>query len=133
MNELVFDTTLSVGIEEVDDDHRKLVNLFNLLNQAVAKEESTEYIAALLDELISCTVWHFKHEERLMLKHGYDGLAEHRAEHNELIETAQALQTKFQQQGQTITADDIAFLENWLTGHILGADMDLGAYLGGVM
>ena len=130
MKELVWDNTLSVQVKEIDEDHRRLVDLFNILNRSVDKGESTDYIEAVLEELISCTVWHFRHEERLMLKYGYAGLAEHRTEHQDLIESARELQQKFLKDGKKVSSEDIEFLEHWLTGHILGADMQLGSYLG---
>ncbi|WP_293649655.1 bacteriohemerythrin [Thiolapillus sp.] len=133
MKDLIWDNTLSVQIQEIDEDHRRLVDLFNLLNHAVEDGEKKDYIDAILEELISCTVWHFRHEERLMLKYAYDGYSEHRKEHEELIESIKALQQERKKEGISVTQDDIEFLEHWLTGHILGADMDLGAYLSEVM
>ena len=129
MKDLLWDKTLSVDVPEIDEDHRRLVDLFNILNHAVAEGEAREYTEAVMEELISCTVWHFRHEERLMLKYGYDGLAAHKAEHQELIATAKALQQKLLQEGKPVVGDDLQFLEHWLTGHILGVDKDLGAYL----
>ena len=126
MKDLIWDEALSVQVQEIDDDHRRLVDLFNMLNHSVTDNEAPDYINALLEELITCTAWHFRHEERLMVKYGYQGLDEHRAEHNELIASARAIQ----QQGQPVSFQDIEFLEHWLTGHILGADMELGSYLG---
>ena len=133
MKDLIWDNTRSVQIQEIDADHQKLVDLFNMPNHSVEEGDSPDYVKAVLEELISCTVWHFKHEERLMVKHHYSGFEAHQKEHNALIESAWALQQKFQQENQTVSSDDIRFLENWLTGHILGTDMDLGAYLGEVM
>ncbi|WP_456405957.1 bacteriohemerythrin [Thiolapillus sp.] len=133
MKDLIWDNTLSVQIQEIDDDHRKLIDLFNLLNHAVEEGDSADYIHALLEELINCTVWHFSHEERLMLKYAYDGLAEHKQEHQELIRSIKALQQQLLNEGKTVSLDDLEFLEHWLTGHILGTDMDLGAYLGEAM
>jgi hemerythrin len=133
VKELVWDNTLSVQVNEIDEDHRRLVDLFNILNHSVAEGDSTEYIEAVLEELISCTVWHFRHEERLMLKYGYEDHAEHRTEHQDLIESVRDLQQKFLREGKKVSSDDIEFLEHWLTGHILGADMKLGSYLGEVM
>ena len=95
--------------------------------------DAANYIEAVLEELICCTVWHFSHEERLMLKYGYKGLVEHKTEHQELIESARAVQQKFLQEGKPVSNEDIQFLEHWLTGHILSADMELGSYLGEVM
>ena len=86
MKEIVWDKSLSVGVDEVDEDHRRLVDLYNLLSHAVKEGESPDYIDALLEELISCTVWHFRHEERLMLKYEYDAFEDHKAEHRDLIE-----------------------------------------------
>ncbi len=133
MKDLVWDNTLSVQIQEIDEDHRRLVDLFNLLCHSVVEGETPNYIQALMDELINCTIWHFSHEERLMLKHGYEGLAEHRKEHRELIDSIKALQRRSLQESKPFSSKDIKFLEQWLTGHILGADMELGEYLGRVM
>lgn len=129
MKDLVLDKLLSVSVEEIDDDHRRLVSLFNILNHAVAEGEPPEYLAAVLEELINCTVWHFSHEERLMLRYGYQGMAEHKADHAGLIESARELQEKILQSGAHVADQDIVYLERWLTEHILTADMKLGEYL----
>ena len=129
MKDIVWDKTLSVDVPEIDEDHRRLVDLFNILNRSVEQGDSADYIEAVMEELIACTVWHFRHEERLMLKHAYPGGGEHKAEHEELIASAKALQQKLLHEGRTVVGEDLQFLEHWLTGHILGTDKDLGAYL----
>jgi hemerythrin len=133
MKDLIWGETLSVEVEEIDADHRRLVELFNILNHAVEERDATEYVEAVLEELISCTVWHFRHEERLMVKYAYAGSGEHKAEHRDLIESAKALQQKYLQEGKQLSNKDIEFLEHWLTGHILSADKELGGYLAAVM
>jgi len=133
VKDLVWDNVLSVGVNEIDEDHRKLVHIFNILNHAITDKDSKEYLASTLEELINCTVWHFSHEERLMLKHRYPELAEHRAEHQELIKSAQELQREILQSDQAFTDEHLQFLERWLTEHILTADGRLGAYLSHVM
>jgi len=133
MKDLIWDKTLSVEVKEIDEDHRKLLELFNILNHAVVEGDATNYIEAVLDELISFTAAHFRHEERLMLKYGYKNIAEHKTEHQQLIESARTLQHQFLQGGKSLSVGDIEFLERWLTGHIFGTDMDLGAYLVRVM
>lgn len=133
VKELVWGDVLSVEIDEIDEDHRRLVDLFNTLNHSVADGDAPEYLAAVLEELINCTVWHFSHEERLMLKYGYEEYAEHRAEHQALIESVKALQEKVGQANNRIAEEELEYLERWLTGHILTDDMKLGAYLSEVM
>ncbi len=133
MKQLKWDETLSVQIQEIDDDHRKLLNLFNILNESIKKGETEEYISAILDELLCCTIWHFKHEERLMLQYSYGALDAHKKEHQELIDSAAKLKSKYEQQGYYLSDEDIKFLEHWLTGHILGSDMEMSEYLCEVM
>ena len=133
MKDLVWSDILSVGSDEIDDDHRKLVNLFNLLNHAVTEGDDSDYLEAVLEELINCTAWHFSHEERLMMKYGYEGLADHKLEHQELIKSAREIQQQILQAGNAVADEDIEFLERWLTEHILTTDMRLGAFLAQVM
>jgi len=133
MRELAWDKTLSVAVDEIDEDHRRLVDLLNIFSRAVEENESHEYREAVLDELIACTVWHFRHEERLMLKYDYPGFAGHKAEHDDLIESATAFQEKYLENGGKMNEEDFDYLEQWLTGHILVVDMKLGEWLVGVM
>ena len=133
MKEIVWGEILSVGVDEIDEDHRKLVNIFNILNHAVMEGGSLDYLAAVLEELVHCTVWHFSHEERLMLEYGYEDMEEHKAIHRELVDSVRELQQRILQADKTIADEDIEFLEHWLTEHILTDDMRLGSYLSQVM
>ena len=133
MKDIVWGKVLSVEVDEIDEDHRKLVDIFNILNHSLEEGESPDYVAAVLDELINCTVWHFSHEERLMLKYDYKDIDGHKAMHQELIERAKDLQRKILESDNAIADEDVEFLERWLTEHILTDDMRLGAYLSQVM
>ena len=64
-----------------------------------------------------------------MIKYNYDGYIEHRDEHQDLIDSARVLQQKCIEEERIIAVEEIEFLERWLTGHILGIDMDLGSFL----
>jgi len=130
VKDLVWDhNILSIGVDEIDEDHQRLLDLFNILNHSVTEGAEIEYLAAVLDELINCTIWHFSHEERLMLKYDYENIEEHKQEHQELVESVRELQVKILQAGRLVNEDDLIFLERWLTEHILSTDMKLGTYL----
>ena len=133
MKNITWDETLSVEVDEIDEDHRRLVDLFNILSHSVAEGDSADYIEAVLEELISCTIWHFRHEERLMLLYKYEDFARHKTEHQELIDSAKELQKKFHKENKLLTNEDVEYLADWLTGHIMGQDMRLGFYLMKVM
>ena len=129
MRDITWGKDLSVEFDEIDEDHHKLISIFNILNHAVTEGEPPDYLAAVLEELVNCSVWHFSHEERLMLKYGYEGMEEHKAIHRELIKSVRELEQRILEADKNMTDDDIEFLEIWLTEHILTEDMRLGAYL----
>jgi len=133
VKDIVWGQVLSVEVDEIDEDHRKLLDIFNILNHSLIDGESPDYLTAVLEELINCTIWHFSHEERLMLKYGYNEIEEHKAMHQELIKNAKELQHKILQADKPIADEDVVFLERWLIEHILTDDMRLGAYLSQVM
>lgn len=133
VKDLVWSNTLSIYVPEVDEDHRRLVDLFNLFMHAVADGKGPDYQEAVLEELIACTAWHFRHEERLMVRYAYPDLDAHRDEHQELLEGVDELRQKFVDAGRQATSEDIEFLEHWLVAHILATDMKLGDFLVGAM
>lgn len=133
MQTIKWGESLSVGVEEIDDDHRRLVDLFNMLSQAVAKQESPQYVDALFEELVSFTESHFRHEERLMVRHDYDALDDHKDEHLDLIDLIRDLQRRFHEARHHLTTENIDYLKTWLTAHIAGQDMRLGNFLAQVI
>lgn len=133
MKNLEWSELMSVDVDEIDEDHRALLQLFNLLNRALEDAEPLEYQSAVLQELLDYAAWHFSHEERLMLKYGYADIEEHRAAHWDLAHRAREFQQRFLQSSSGMQADDFAFLERWLTEHILTDDKKLGAFLCRVM
>ena len=50
MKDIVWDWVLSVDCPEIDEDHKKLTNIFNILNHEVSECESHEYLAAVMEE-----------------------------------------------------------------------------------
>ena len=133
MREIKWGKILSIGVDEIDEDHRKLITIFNILNHALTEGESPEYLVAILEELINCTVWHFSHEERLMLKYAYKEMQQHKETHQKLLASAKELKQKILQSDKAIEDEDVEFLERWLTEHIFTDDMRLGEYLSQVM
>ena len=68
-----------------------------------------------------------------MLLYKYEAYKEHKAEHDDLIDSVKELQKKFYKENKLLTNEDVEYLDTWLTEHILGHDMKLGFYLMKVM
>jgi hemerythrin len=60
---------LSVGVPQIDDQHKKLIELVNRLNEAMIAGHGRDLIGSTLSELVKYTQYHFACEERLMSTH----------------------------------------------------------------
>ncbi|MBF0610168.1 MAG: hemerythrin family protein, partial [Magnetococcales bacterium] len=96
---------------------------------AINENREREVVGRVLDEMLSYTSWHFRHEERLMQTYRYEGFTNHKNEHAELIGHASNLRRQFHEEGAGITQEVIDFLKKWLTHHILETDMHMGHFL----
>ena len=119
----------SVGIAEIDQQHKKLIDLINQLDAAMAKGQGKEILGKILGDLINYCASHFATEERLFDQYGYPDTDEHKAKHRKMTEKVLSLQNQFQQGKITITFDVMDFLRKWLDKHILGTDKKYGPYL----
>jgi len=64
---------LSVNIQSIDEQHKKLVALVNNLNDAMSSGKGQLIMGKILDDLVAYTKTHFATEERLMTTHTYPG------------------------------------------------------------
>ncbi|MDR3412906.1 MAG: bacteriohemerythrin [Formivibrio sp.] len=115
----------TVGHELIDADHRALINHLNLLYAAVAANAGIEEQSRLLEALITSTETHFKHEEALMSKMGFEGLAKHKAEHDMLLDEVRELQVRFNSGSITLTDSWFDYLSEWLNFHTVTTDKKL--------
>ena len=57
------DTTLSVGIESIDNQHRIIIECINELSNSIRESDSAMLLEKQFDKLISYTKYHFANEE----------------------------------------------------------------------
>jgi len=76
----------SVGIEAVDYEHRELIDLINRLHAEFSAKGLSASVEAFFGDLLKAISAHFALEERFMREHNYDQLAQHKADHERLID-----------------------------------------------
>ncbi|MDX1709857.1 MAG: bacteriohemerythrin [Rhodovibrionaceae bacterium] len=74
------------GIAEIDHEHRQLISLINQLDEELGREASQERIEMFLGEVLAKISAHFALEEANMRRFGYERYAEHKAEHERLLD-----------------------------------------------
>jgi len=120
----------SVKVEEVDDDHKRLVNMVNELHDLFGQGAvDKDGLLDLLEKLLSYTSWHFRHEERLMQNYSDPELFNHKKEHEDLEKQATELYEKLLGGDDSVPAMLLPFLKDWLINHIAGTDKQMGHFL----
>lgn len=114
--------SLSVGIAEIDVQHKQLVAQINQLHDAMLAGKGKDAVAPVLRELGRYVGTHFACEEKYMQQFKYPKFPEHKAQHVELTNKAKDLITKFEAGQVALSTDLMNFLRDWLSNHIKGTD-----------
>jgi hemerythrin len=129
MGLITWNTYYSVNIKEIDEQHKKLIDLINRMYDAMKARKGKEVMGDVLTELVGYTAYHFSTEERLFLQSEYPEQDDHKISHDELTRKARALKNAFDQGSDPVTMDVMLFLSNWLNIHILEVDKKYSPYL----
>lgn len=120
---------LSVGIQEIDEQHKILVNLLNQLHDAIVHHHGGEATHQILSKLLEYTHIHFAVEESLLRILGYPDYEEHKHHHELLLNEVQKLIAKMQGGKKSISFELLHFLKMWLTKHIMEEDKEYTSFL----
>lgn len=113
----------ATGIARIDQDHQRLVELINRVEDAIRNRYSSAAVAAIFEELEEYASEHFGREERLMADSGYDGLDAHIASHRLFVGQLETLEAAIVASGDEVALDGLfEFLSTWLVSHILRED-----------
>ncbi len=120
---------LSVNVQQVDSQHKKLVELLNNFHDSMKLGKGKEAMGKTFSALLDYTVYHFGTEEDLFKKYGYPSSATHKKEHEALTKQVLELSERFSRGEPVVSAETMTFLKNWLNDHILGSDKKYGPFL----
>lgn len=127
MARIDWNASLSVGVESVDEQHKKLIALINRLDDVVAAGKERETLAQVFKEVIHYTGYHFSTEERFMEQTRFAGTVAHKTEHQRFVDKVFALHRDFIAGKVMITMEITSFLKDWVAGHIQGTDKKYSA------
>lgn len=112
---------LKVGIEEIDEQHRWLVEQTNILHDALARDSEAGILGEILECLVDYTMNHFIVEEELFSRLGYPEGEAHKAQHDRFCSRVMDLLQRHEA-GETVGLQALELLKNWLVHHILTVD-----------
>jgi diguanylate cyclase (GGDEF)-like protein/hemerythrin-like metal-binding protein len=127
MAELVWDQGMSVGIESLDNDHKKLISILAQLMSAKNENTQQNNISDLFQQLEFYCQSHFTREEALLTNIGYQQLDDHKQSHRQFIAKIPQLKEQWfadVSEPEIVKDQIILFLQQWLIKHILEEDLD---------
>jgi len=113
----------------IDEDHRQLVELVNMLHTATSEGRGIEVIDDVLHKVIDYTLGHLRREEALLESIQYPKLEQHKRQHQQFADELTALQRKFEAGSITVAAQLSLVLREWLSLHIRRSDKEMLPYL----
>ncbi len=123
MSCIVWDESFSVHVKEIDEQHKRWIDIINGLHDSLMKGEGYEEITGKsLRAMEEYGAFHFAFEEQYMAGIGYSNLASHKNEHDEFLKKIRQY-VRDEAQGKIILNTDIMkMLKGWLVNHILQCD-----------
>lgn len=130
--QFTWDTSMSVGDDKLDNQHKHLLEQVNSLLEALAGGKNNliviEQALGFFDRYVE---EHFTDEERYMEEHQYPHLEEHRALHAKFIERYMQMKERIYTFASVdeMLIDLEVHLGRWWIDHIGGADKDYAVHI----
>jgi hemerythrin-like metal-binding protein len=125
----MWNSSCTVGVQAMDDQHGILMDALNELRVALLKGTDCRAIREMLTQVNELMRLHVESEERLLALHGFPGLAAHRAEHQKLLGRLAQFDIRFEQRQTAQVYELVEYLRKWFTTHTGVAGQKYGPWL----
>jgi hemerythrin len=114
---------LSVKIGEIDNQHKRLIEMINELHAAMKEGKAREALGAILNGLMEYAATHFSTEEKYFDQFNYINSGSHKREHQGFTNKVQEFKAGFDKGKMMLSMEVMDFLKDWLVKHIQKIDM----------
>lgn len=129
MAEIKWSKELSVGVEMIDDQHKKLIGIVNTLLTAIEQDQDKEILNDIFIQLREYTVFHFSCEQDLMSEIHYPKRGTQMEAHTNLKKDVKNFQRQIYLHEEPTTAEVLSFMKGWMLDHILTHDRELARFI----
>jgi hemerythrin len=124
------DAKYSVQNSTIDDQHKRLIEMINELNDAMMSRKGFEITNQVLNKTLDYTYYHFQNEADLMAKFSYPEMEQHLAQHQAFKTKVTTLKRQADEGDGSVPRELLIYLRDWLLNHIVHVDKKLGLFLG---
>lgn len=123
---------MSSGIDIIDEQHKKLLDIINRLNYSILNLNQKKDISVIIDELVKYIGYHFKTEENLFSDINHEDVTLHKEEHitfkNKILQIHENLKNNevylYKYSIETLS-DLFNYLAEWFIHHVVYSDRAL--------
>lgn len=119
---LIWEEKYSVGVVELDNQHKRMFAVINELLEAIDTNSTKEHLGNIIESLVKYKIFHFETEEKYFKEFNYEGKDEHIAKHKEFNDKLIEMKGKYPEYNIEFAFNLVDFLEDWLINHLMGAD-----------
>lgn len=110
----------SVGVSEIDNQHKLLLRSFSAIEESINLNQGWSNTHYAIIELIQFARIHFSFEEAMMRMFDYPETDAHQKEHEHFFVKLDSIERHSLK--KTAKVEMVQFLQDWLTKHILDRD-----------
>ncbi|MFU0800408.1 MAG: hemerythrin family protein [Xylanivirga thermophila] len=128
---IVWRKDLEIGIEELDKQHKALIEHASDLLEACANGKGKEEVKDTLEFVSEYAVTHLKDEEAYQRKYNYPLYENHARVHKNFLEKVEQLKKQFEEEGPTLhfTIQFNREVVDWFINHISKMDKEFAKYV----
>ncbi|MDR1625354.1 MAG: bacteriohemerythrin [Spirochaetia bacterium] len=121
----------SVGIDLIDTQHKKLIELTNTLYKGclTGEAEARRYFQETIQATVDYVKYHFAAEEKLMAHFKYPDLINHKGQHTGFILKILEDVKSFQSGRKFVPNAFVRYLKDWILSHIAVMDQKYADYI----
>ncbi|MCP4709804.1 MAG: hemerythrin family protein [Planctomycetes bacterium] len=123
-----WDQSLQVNIQEIDQQHQKLINLLNDLHEAMKNRTAPDILENLITQLVHDAGEYFTTEENYFQQFGYPETTSHKMAHRKFTARIEQFAQDFKTGKMHLTTEIMEYLKDWLKEHIQKTDQHYAQY-----
>jgi hemerythrin len=123
MKKLAWSDKYDLGIDAIDEQHRKIMDYVNQFHDAHSHNRSRKDVGKLIKKVADYSRVHFAFEEDLLEKVGYPFLKPHKKSHALIAKHMDDFQVRFEG-GEDISRELEGLMGKWLFDHLKHDDAD---------
>ena len=125
-----WDDSFLIGMEEVDHEHKLLIDDINRLHKELIGNDEKSGIEECLGDIYARMQAHFALEEHIMKEYGYEYFDEHKREHEKFLDSYTECMVQFLNDTGVSSSNHIEdCLKGWVIEHIVTSDKKMSLML----